>query len=120
MSINFSGGDSWGAVSQTDCQRKARDPDLPLFLRVYFAALWKANRIGHAEFAEGALATVLADKAGKPLSRQSASNAVGRAKALGLVHEGSGARCLVLPRWHFQKDGKGTAHCVTHGERMAA
>jgi hypothetical protein len=97
----------------------AKDPTHPLQYRVYFAALGWANRIGHAEFGEGALSRILSGEDNKPLAAQSVSNAIARAKKKGLVTDESGTRCLVLGSWRFQKAGLGSASCRTHGLRVA-
>jgi hypothetical protein len=112
--IGFGPGVPWGAVSQAEHRRMAKDQRHPLAYRVYFAALGFANRLGHAEFGERQLAAILA-KGGRPLSRQSVRDAVDRAKGVGLVHPDSGSRCLVLGAWQFQKDGQGSRSCAWHG-----
>ncbi|MGA5217330.1 hypothetical protein ACPCAE_14805 [Streptomyces cinereoruber] len=90
----------------------------PLALRVYFAAVGWGNRLGHAEFAEGALASILGAE-GAPLTKQAVQKGVTAAKALGLVAGDSGARCLVLPQQHFQKSGAGSASCRVHALRTS-
>lgn len=112
--INFGPSRPWGAVSQTEYRRMARDDRHLLLYRVHFAALGWANRIGHAEFGEGALAEILA-RNDKPLTRQSLANAINRARSLGLTAAESCSRCLVLSGLHFQKAGLGTSTCKTHG-----
>jgi hypothetical protein len=116
VSIGFGLGLPWGAVSQFEHRRMAKDERHLLTYRVYFAALGYANRLGHAEFGQAQLATVLAKK-GRPLSRQGVQDAVDRAKSLGLVLPDSGSRCLVLGTWQFQKGGQGTRSCAWHGIR---
>jgi hypothetical protein len=118
--IGFGPNAPWGAVSQLDCRAKARDPRIrPLAFRVYFAAIGWGNRLGHAEFAEGALASILGAE-GTPLTKQAVQKGVTAAKALGLVAADSGARCLVLPQQHFQKNGAGSASCRVHALRTSA
>lgn len=97
----------------------AKDDAHPLPYRVYFAAMGRANRIGHAEFAEGELRQLLRRQDGTLRSESSVSNAIREAKGRGLVHRDSSARCLVLPPHHFQKAGKGSAICDVHGIRWA-
>ncbi|WP_327737137.1 hypothetical protein OG749_28960 [Streptomyces nojiriensis] len=86
---------------------------------MYFAALGWGNRLGHAEFAEGGLASVLGAE-GAPLTKQAVQKGVTAAKGLGLLAPDSGARCLVLPGHHFQKSGLGAASCRVHSLRTAA
>lgn len=119
MGISFGQGVPWGAISQTEHRRMAKDATHPLHYRVYFAALGWANRLGHAQFGEGALGRILSDKSGNPLSASSVSNAIDRAKQKGLVTAESGTRCLALGSWQFQKAGIGSGSCVTHGLRTA-
>lgn len=76
--------------------------------------------MGHAEFAEGALASVLAGEHGQELTRQAVQKGIAAAKAMGLIAPESGARCLVLPSHHFQKNGLGSASCRVHSLRTAA
>jgi hypothetical protein len=97
----------------------AKDNAHPLLYRVYFAAMGRANRIGHAEFAEGELRHLLRSIDGTPRSEQSISNVIREAKVRGLIHRDSGARCLVLPSHHFQKAGLGSGTCDVHGIRWA-
>lgn len=121
LKIGFAPGAPWGAISQLDCRAKSRNPLIkPLALRVYFAALGWGNQVGHAEFAEGALASILAGESGQVLTRQAVNKGVAAAKCMGLIGPESGARCLVLPSHHFQKSGLGSASCRVHSLRTAA
>jgi hypothetical protein len=115
--IDFGSDQPWGAVSQPECQRMAREAAHPLAYRVYFAALGWANRIGHAEFGQGALGRVLANADSQALKPGSVTNAVNRAKVLGLIASTSRTACLALGDWQFQKDGRGSVDCRTHGIR---
>jgi hypothetical protein len=115
--IGFGAGVHWGAVSQTEYQRLAKDHRHPLAYRVHFAALGWANRIGHAEFVAGDLASLLAVREGVPLGASSVSRAIAKARSLDLVGRDSGVRCLTLPPHHFQKAARGTNSCRTHGIR---
>ncbi|MEV5882173.1 hypothetical protein AB0L74_05540 [Streptomyces sp. NPDC052020] len=94
----------------------ARDGGHQLTYRVYFAALWKANQIGHAEFRKGELAKMLAGSDGVIPSRQSVTNAIKRAKVLDLIGQDSTVRCLTAPHHHFQKGGRGGRKCSVHGD----
>ncbi|MGW3731350.1 hypothetical protein [Streptomyces sp. NPDC000851] len=115
-SINFGPDRPWGGVSQREFQRKAQEHWHPLAYRVLFAALGWADRQGHAAFDPGRLAALLG-KDGKPLSDQSTNNAISRAKKCDLVSPRSGAACLVLPSYLFQK-GKGAPKpCRIHQDR---
>ncbi|GGP75032.1 hypothetical protein GCM10010278_61670 [Streptomyces melanogenes] len=112
----FGPGVHWNKLSKSDCERLARDTDIPQWLRVYFAAHWRLNQIAHAEFGPEELAELLAGTAGKPLSKSGLSNAIRTAKEKGLLMEDSSARCLTLPR-HHATTGKGSASCREHGIR---
>lgn len=116
MRIDFGPGVEWGGLSQAQCERMARDDRHPLAYRVYFAALWKANQIGHAEFRMGELAKILVSSDGVFPSRQSVTNAVKRSKVLNLIGQDSTVRCLTVPRHHFQKGGRGGRKCSVHGD----
>ncbi|MGP9021753.1 hypothetical protein ACT1U9_25555 [Streptomyces sp. BR1] len=116
MRIDFGPGVEWGGISQAHCELMARNDGHRLHYRVYFAALWRANQIGHAEFRMGELATILVAEGGVIPSRQSVTNAVGRAKALDLIGPDSTVRCLTLPHHHFQKGGRGGRKCSVHGD----
>jgi L-aminopeptidase/D-esterase-like protein len=76
--------------------------------------------VGHAEFAEGALASILSGESGQDLTKQAVQKGIGAAKAMGLIGPESGARCLMLPAHHFQKSGLGSASCRMHSLRTAA
>ncbi|WP_409472134.1 hypothetical protein [Streptomyces sp. HC307] len=95
----------------------ARDTRHVLHYRVHFAAIGWADRHGHASFQAGELAAVLADEDGKPLSKQSATGAVNRAKRLDLVSSQSTAACLVLTRRLFQKEKGAPVPCRAHKDR---
>ncbi|MGW6922510.1 hypothetical protein ACWGA9_14745 [Streptomyces sp. NPDC054950] len=121
MTIGFGPGAAYGAISQEDCRAKARNPLIkPLALRVYFAAVGWGNRLGHAEFAENSLASILAGENGQALTKQAVQKGIAAAKAMDLIGPDSGARCLVLPSHHFQKAGLGSASCRVHALRTAA
>lgn len=119
MSITFGTGVPWLAVSALDCRAKARSDQYPMWLRVHYAAMGWANRIGHAEFAEGALAQILG-YGDHPNGKQHTNKAIRKALQLDLVHRDSGSRCLVLPRQYAQQNGYGAASCRVHGIRTAS
>ncbi|WP_256986876.1 hypothetical protein [Streptomyces sp. BR123] len=116
MAINFGPGKPWGAVSQHEYRRMARDERFALAHRVHFAALGWADRHGHASFGPNGLAAVLS-KSGTPLSKQSTTGAVASAKRLDLVSPRSSAACLVLGSHVFQKERGAPSPCRTHPER---
>ncbi|TYB94064.1 hypothetical protein FXF53_27425 [Micromonospora sp. WP24] len=113
----------WGAVHQTELRRIARSPDAgPGHMRLFMLALAEANQIGHAEFAPNVLREFLGtvNKASgrvKLSAASTVSDAIDKAKRLGMFHEDSCARCLVLPRELFQKAGRGTGSCTYHEAR---
>lgn len=115
MRIDFGHGRSWGAVSQVEYRRLARDSRHLHVYRVHFAALGWANLIGHAEFGQDELRGLLADEAGRLPAPSRVSQAVKGAKDLGLIAGESRARCLVLPHVLFQRGGVGSHGCRTHG-----
>ncbi|GAA4993782.1 hypothetical protein GCM10023205_78100 [Yinghuangia aomiensis] len=119
-SISFGPGVEWGGISQAHCQLMAKDPRHDLTYRVYFAALSRANQIGHAPFGMRELARILVDGDGVIPSASSVRNAIARAKDRGLIEDRSTARCLVLSGHHFQKGGRGPGRCVEHDEAPAA
>jgi hypothetical protein len=116
LGIFFGDGVTWGGVAQLEFQRFGRDPNHPRAVRLHYLALGHANLIGHAEFSSGRLEWLLADKDGKSASATGVSQGIKRAKELGLLDDGSGARCLVLPEVQFQRSGgRGGRACRTHG-----
>jgi hypothetical protein len=94
----------------------AKNPAHALAYRVHFAALGWADRQGHASFGPGGLAAVLGTD-GTPLSHQSTTNAVARAKKLTLVSPQSRAGCLVLAAHLFQKRKGAPVKCNVHLDR---
>ncbi|MQY33121.1 hypothetical protein SRB17_10810 [Streptomyces sp. RB17] len=95
----------------------------PLAMRVYFIAVAEMNRIGHAEFAPGALGSALGTvdaRTGEmaPVHPVTLSKAIKQAKGWGLISEDSSARCLVIPAYAAQKGSNGTGFCRHHGVRV--
>ncbi|MFC5805888.1 hypothetical protein [Streptomyces formicae] len=117
MAISFGTNRPWGAVSQHEFRRMAKDPRHLLPYRVQYAAIGWADRHGHASFQAGELAALLAGSDGKALSKQSTTGAVSRAKGLDLVSPQSSAACLVLPRYLFQKEKGAPIPCRAHKDR---
>lgn len=110
-------GQPWGALSQAEALRLARDPDTaPLHVRVFFAAVGTANTIGHATFEAGQLADLLPRRDGTQPHRTHLANAIRRAVHTGLLLPGSGVRCL-LPAAELwdRAGGRGTRTCTWHG-----
>ncbi|MFE9803155.1 hypothetical protein ACFYP6_30560 [Streptomyces goshikiensis] len=116
MAIHFGTGRSWGGISQHEYRRMAQDSRHQLAYRVHFAALGWADCQGHASFGPGKLAALLG-KEDQPLSDQSATNAVIRAKRLDLVSPRSGAACLVVSPHLFQKRKGAPVPCRIHQDR---
>ncbi|MET8327675.1 hypothetical protein [Streptomyces sp. NPDC005181] len=116
MTISFGHNLPWGGVNPQEYKRKAQDLRHGLAYRLHFAALGWADRHGHAAFGPGKLAALLG-KDGKPLSVQSTNNAIARAKQLELVSPSSGAACLVLPTYLFQKGKGAPVPCRLHSDR---
>lgn len=123
MSFLFAG--PYGAVHQTELRRISRNPEVgPAHVRLFMLAMAEANQIGHAEFRAGALREFLGrpDRAtGRvtPSSAATVSDAIAKAKRLGMLHVDSCARCLVLSPYLFQKAGRGTMSCSFHNVRKA-
>lgn len=115
--IHFGPGITWGAVSQTELHRLATDVRHELKYRVHYIALARANAIGHAEFSSGELQQLLRNKGGEPTRDTTVSGAIRAARDLGLLHPDSKARCLVLPRYQFQRNDRASKSCRTHGIR---
>lgn len=112
------GGRKYVRVALDACERFAHSQHLDLLTRIMFAAMWRANDDGHAEFAPGELAHVLgsADAEGRhvPVSTASVSRAIAKAKAAGTVGNQSRARCLVLIDGDMDQ-GRNGRGCSTHG-----
>ncbi|MDN4163357.1 hypothetical protein [Nocardioides abyssi] len=111
--------EDWGAINQKEGKRLASKTELALSIRIFFAALARANRIGHAEFRKDELTGFLVtrrrdDAAVATPSRQQVWQAIRRAKELELLDDESRLRCLVLPI-HLWDKGVGGTTCVEHG-----
>jgi hypothetical protein len=92
-------------------------------MRVWFLALSRMNRIGHAEFGMGEVAQRLqtVDEATGEVKTPSApavSKAIAKLKGSGLLAQESHARCLVVPSTLAQ-NGKGASVCRQHGVNPA-
>ena len=111
----------FGAVDQDAAQALAKSFDVtPLHLRIMFASMGWSNLIGHAEFADKALARIL-----RTVDRQTGEEsiptergvrqAIRRAEQMGLISHGSDHRCLRAPSWFDKAGGIGGRSCARHG-----
>ena len=108
--ISFGRGIGYLAMSKKAAEREAKDPRLPAYARVPRAAVAKADRVGHARFCQGELREWLGCSTPSGVGR-----AIRRAVDLGLVHETSNARCLVLDYHDWQSGlAKGSPVCQVH------
>jgi hypothetical protein len=82
--------------------------------RVLWAALWRANGIGHAEFEPDELRKLLVTKDGEPSGESVTATAVRRARELRLVEEGSTVRCLIVSQHLYRRRGRTSMRCGTH------
>lgn len=108
--IDF-GGDSWSAVSHAFTTQMASNPDLPIIMRLWLAALtkcWPGSPVAH--FHVGELRDVLGgpgpDGQWQPLSEAGTSRALARAREAGLVEARSTVRKVWLSRDHAQRGGR--------------
>lgn len=112
--------EAWVAVDQTFARRMAHDPEVrPIKLRIMFAAIGWANLIGHANFAPGGLAFLLAkiDPTTGALAIPSAPHVANEIKATrdqGLIGPDSDAACLTAPEWWMKNGGRGGRTCQHH------
>lgn len=112
--ISFGPGVKWLARSTKGAEREAKDPRLPLAVRIRAAAVARAGRVGHAQFRPGELQELV----GAP-SPSALSKGIARAKELELIHLDSRARCLVLAHWEWQSGHrKGPVDCLIHDKRF--
>ncbi|MFE2360685.1 hypothetical protein ACFY0G_09365 [Streptomyces sp. NPDC001552] len=114
MAINFGSNRPWGAVSQTEYRRMARDSRHDRVYRLHFAAIGWANQIGHSDFKGERLAEILVDANGVIPDSQNVSKAIRKAKSMGLIGHDSKAACLMLPSSMFQKASVGGRTCSAH------
>ncbi|WP_370287902.1 hypothetical protein [Nocardioides sp.] len=96
---------------------KAINPQHPLPLRVYFAALGRRRVGGHAPFDPGELAEVLVSTAGVVPDRRRVSEAIKRCVHWGYLMPGSDALCLVVPTDDVQ-GGKGAEYRCRKAHRV--
>jgi hypothetical protein len=118
--IHFAGGSPWGAYSQAEMLTWAHwKTEVDLSIRVLFAALGRHDREGHARFAPKELSEILgtvdfATGERRAAHPSSVSRAIGKARGIDLIAESSNAKCLVLPRYRFQKAFGSSALCRYH------
>jgi hypothetical protein len=110
----------WSGHYQSVWLERAKDPDLPDWLRVASLAFAKHQLNGHANFATGQLRKLLTspgpDGKPKPISHSAVSNAIRTAKKRGFIAENSSARCLVVPPHAITLGMGGTPEtkCLVH------
>ncbi|MPV50278.1 hypothetical protein GCG21_09735 [Pseudactinotalea sp. HY160] len=98
-------------------EARARDPELPDWLRVEFAMRSRVGgEHGHAPFAPGELAEILYrvdPDTGEitPATAEAVRKAIARARMRGAVHHDSTARCLIAPPSAF-RSGPRVPACV--------
>jgi hypothetical protein len=119
--IVFGGDGSWVAVAQPQQMLLAQSTDFDLPTRVYFAALGRMDRKGHARFRRGELMQIcsMVDRATGE-TRRARSDSINRAikKAIerGLLARESGNRCLVVPHFVAQANNGPFYDCPVHPE----
>lgn len=96
----------------------AQDPDIPMSLRVVYAAEGEVNRDGHAQFSPGGLAFMLGhkDKASGlwvPALPSTVTKAIRKAKDKGWIDPDSRTRCIVLSATRTSQ-GRGGHGCRVH------
>lgn len=109
----------WCAMNRQELVRKSRCGDYTSAERVYFAALARVNKIGHALFERDELEDILGhdeDQWTRKLAgRSTVTDAIRRLKKRGDLDPSSDVRCLVLPRRDVQVSKVGDAKCGYHG-----
>lgn len=106
---------TWSKVYREGSEERAVNEDLPLAWRIFFLAMSRANRIGHAEFASGELTKELSNREGKPSTPAALHKAIKTLISYGVLDPDSGLRCLVLPVDLVRSDEKGIgAECEYH------
>lgn len=119
--IQFGGEGSWVAVSQQQQMLLAQSPDCDLPTRVYFAALGRMDRKGHARFKRGELmriCSMIDRRTGEVRGSRSDSinRAIKKAVERGLLASDSGNRCLVVPHIVAQANNGPFYDCPVHPE----
>jgi len=119
--IQFGGDGSWVAVGQQQQMLLAQSPDFDLPTRVYFAALGRMDRKGHARFKRGELMRICSmvdRRTGEVRSARSDSinRAVKKAVERGVLAHDSSNRCLVVPHIVAQANNGPYYDCPVHPE----
>lgn len=111
----------WTRHYQHVWRERAKDDRLPDWLRAASLAYGRHKPNGHACFAPGELANLLASR--DPLSGgtkpcQNVNRAIRKAVEYGFLAKDSGSRCLVVPA-HAITGGLGNeyAPCPVHGDK---
>lgn len=117
--IQFGGDGSWVAVSQQQQLMLAQTPAFDLPTRVYFAALGRMDRKGHARFNRGELIRIcqMVDRgtgAVRNARSDSINRAVNQAAERGLVRLDSSNRCVVVPHVVAQANNGPFYNCPVH------
>lgn len=119
----MSGQKTWAKHYQDVWTEKAGDPRLPKWLRVACLAYGRHRANGHATFAQGDVALVLAtvdELTGEVIPDANVSRAVGMSVEYGWLAKGSNARCLVVPAHAIGGSlGDPFAPCPVHGKLAA-
>lgn len=90
---------SWARVNRPTSEFLSSHPDVPLWLRVFHAALLRLDRFGLAHFAHGELANVAAavdPQTGEVTRADHVGKAVGRCVTEGLFRPGSTPRRVAI------------------------
>ncbi|WP_432477200.1 hypothetical protein [Nocardioides sp. GXQ0305] len=118
------GSDAFAFHRQAAWHADALNPRFPLALRVAYLAMGTHRANGHAVFKQGEVAAVLGrvDEDGHhaPADRRTVYRAIRQAIDFGMLAEGSGALCLIVPR-HRIAGGHGApdAPCRRHPKPKA-
>ena len=111
--IYFNAGTPWTAVSRSHLETLSTQQGVNMATRVYFAALSRLEPAQYATFDMGEMRDILGEE-GEPVSCQSATDAVRRAKDAGLISERSTVRQVWIDDRHAQvgKYRRGTPRSV--------
>lgn len=89
----------WAGVERPFLELNSLRNIPPQVMRLWFCAMARVQRNGHARFAQGELAEILGFDIStgeeKSISPQSASNVVRKAKELGIIEVESTVNCLI-------------------------
>jgi hypothetical protein len=109
----------WAAHSQEAWNQRAKNHDLPMWLRVASLAFGHHRRNGHANFAPGDLKKILAvldEKTGELRPNANVSRSIKEAVGYGLLTPASQTTCLVVVAHEVWGGSYGTAQapCLVH------